>query len=399
MKKVLFLIIILIIIIAVAIIFWPQIKGLKPVILPAPEKSANNGQLPDNNNEQRQEGINLTNLPLSVPDGFTLSILTNQVAGARDVIKDSLGNIWLSRTSQGAISLITLKDGEFSNISDVLTSLQKPHGLAINPDDPFLLYFTQEDGVYRIHIYSEGFSEKLVDLPTGGRHTTRSLLFGDDGRLYVSIGSSCDTCVEDDARRATIYVMDKDGGNFEPYATGLRNAVFLAKHPQTGEIFVTEMGRDFLGDNLPPDEINVLKRGADYGWPYCYGKQLLDTTFNAGASCQNTEPSFLNLQAHSAPLGLDFFDASWGQNLAYNLLVAYHGSWNRSEPTGYKVVMFEMDKNGQIVNDQPQDFISGWLTASDRSLGRPTGVLIDNHDKVIYIADDKASVIYQLRKN
>ena len=316
------------------------------------------------------------------------------------MVKDVAGNIWVSRSQAGVVSLLVLENGRVTAQDDIFTGLRNPHGLAIDPQDPYMLYIAQEDGVYNVPLYTpnRGVPEKLVDLPTGGRHTTRSLLVGADGRLYISIGSSCDVCAEQNQERAAIYVMNKDGSGFQPYATGLRNAVFIALQPQTGAIFATEMGRDFLGDNLPPDEINLIKEGKNYGWPHCYGQQVVDIKFDAGASCQNTEPALIDLPAHSAPLGLGFFDGSWGDDLSYNLLVAYHGSWNRKTPTGYKVVIFAMDKNGEVLNAEPRDFIAGWLTVNNQALGRPTGILIDNAGKKIYIADDKAGVIYRVEK-
>ena len=152
--------------------------------------------------------------------------------------------------------------------------------------------------------------QKIIDLPPGGRHFTRTLLFlspPPGPRLLISVGSDCDVCVEKDRRYATILVADADGGNLKTFASGLRNSVFMAAHPLTGHIWATEMGRDFLGDDLPPDEINLILEGQDYGWPYCYGKRVHDDQFDPEGLqrdfCKDTMPSFIDLPAHSRPPG------------------------------------------------------------------------------------------------
>jgi glucose/arabinose dehydrogenase len=244
---------------------------------------------------------------------------------------------------------------------------------------------------------------KIADLPSGGRHWTRTLAFlpPPDGRLLISMGSSCDTCVEKDRRHATVQVTGPMGGGLKPFATGLRNAVFITLHPQTGKVWCTEMGRDFLGDDLPPDEINILEEGKDYGWPYCYGKRIHDGKFDPRGVkkdfCQQTVPSYIDIPAHSAPLGLAFFpDQGWPAEYHHHLLVAYHGSWNRSVPTGYKVVRLKLDAQGKYLG--VEDFISGWLTKDYRALGRPVDIVIRN-DGTMFISDDKAGVVYLVVNN
>lgn len=167
----------------------------------------------------------------------------------------------------------------------------------------------------------------------------------DEDNLLISVGSSCNACLEKDWRRAKILVINKNGGHLQTFASGLRNAVFMRAHPATKDIWVTEMGRDYLGDDLPPDEINIIKRSNDYGWPYCYGKNVLDKEFvsadNFTGNCEDKTPSFFDIQAHSAPLGLDFFPASgWPAQYRNTMLVAYHGSWNQTIPPVTKLSSF-----------------------------------------------------------
>lgn len=348
-------------------------------------------------------GENDTDLPLVIADGIRFSLLLDNVEGARDLLIDSRGNLLVSQTALGKISMITLADdGSARNTLTILEGLNNPHGLVLDPDDPFTLYFAEEERIATITLYSEPFAHTIAELPSGGRHYTRSLVFGEDGRLYVSIGSSCDVCEEEDERLASVYVMDKDGSNVEQYAEGLRNAVFLSRHPVTGELWVTEMGRDNLGDTLPPDEINILQEGVHYGWPYCYGKQVHDSSFDPPGEyedfCQTTQPSLLTIQAHSAPLGLDFVPggeaSAWQGHYHHDLLVAYHGSWNRTVPTGYKLVRFPLDEKGNPLAEEPEDFISGWLKEDGEVLGRPVDIAV-TRDGRFYVSDDEEGKIYQ----
>jgi glucose/arabinose dehydrogenase len=175
----------------------------------------------------------------------------------------------------------------------------------------------------------------------------------------------------------------------------------MAVHPVTGQIWATEMGRDYLGDELPPDEINIIKESYDYGWPLCYGKNIHDTDFDKNTDNPCKEPimraSYIDIPAHSAPLGLAFFPVEgWPKEYRYNLLVAYHGSWNRSEPTGYKIVRYRLDNMGNYLGRE--DFITGWLTRDNKALGRPVDILIRS-DGVIFISDDKAGLIYKMTYN
>ena len=176
-------------------------------------------------------------------------------------------------------------------------------------------------------------------------------------------------------------------GNCDIYARGIRNAVGFVFHPETDEMYATENSRDYLGDDLPPDEINIAESNKHYGWPYCYGKNTPDPEFDDG-NCNSRAPSFVDLQAHSAPLGLAFnFGNNFPEEYKGNLFVAYHGSWNRKVPTGYKVV--RVDKARQV-----HDFATGWLTDNKVS-GRPVDIIFGK-DGVMYISDDNAGLVYRI---
>lgn len=367
---------------------WPAVKKPPQDIAKILEKSA---QAPPNG----------AGMPLALPPGFSISIFAKDLVNPRVIVFDPQGNLLASIPSEGRVVALpdSDKDGIADEIITVKDGLNRPHGLAFREGK---LYLAESDKVVMYEYDAQKFKarngQKILDLPDGENHFTRTILFinaPEGEKLLISVGSSCNVCREKDWRRAKILISDPDGKNVQVFASGLRNAVFMAVHPLTGKIWATEMGRDLLGDNLPPDEINIVQEGKDYGWPYCYGKNIPDPFGKSLpiSFCLAKEPSHIDIQAHSAPLGLAFFPVNgWPQEYWYNLLVAYHGSWNRTTPTGYKVVRYRLDAQGNYLDTE--DFISGWLTPSG-ALGRPVDILIQP-DGTIYISDDKAGVIYRL---
>jgi len=384
------------------VFYWKNLRGVAPA-LREPTRDITQ-LLPESNSvassqSAEMNGENQTDFPLKIPEGFAISVFAKNLPLARVMLFDALGNLWLSRTRDGAIALIEIKEGSVMSQNDIFRDLKNPHGIVIDPENPLMLYFAEENKISRVPLNTDATPEKIADLPFGAGHSTRTLLFGADGRLYVAIGSSCNVCVENDNRRAKIFSMNKDGSDFREFASGLRNSVFLALHPATGKIWATEMGRDLLGDNVPPEEINILEEGKNYGWPYCYSQNIHDDNFDPQkiVNCTGKTPPHIEIQAHSAPLGLAFVpeDSNWPEEYKNNLLVSYHGSWNRSEPTGYKIVRYKLDREGNKLADQ-EDFITGWLQSSlgSAALGRPVDIVF--HEGVMYVSDDKAGVIYKV---
>jgi glucose/arabinose dehydrogenase len=219
--------------------------------------------------------------------------------------------------------------------------------------------------------------------------------------MYVAIGSSCNICVEREKDRAAVMRYDASGANGRLFSSGLRNAVGIAMHPVTKEIWVTQNERDNIEpdhENLPPEEINILQDGADYGWPYCYGNRIPspDRQFNDPARCAKTVPPALEMQAHSAPLGITFLDRATAvpQDWRGDAIVAFHGSWNRSTPTGAKLVRVRI-RDGKPVSYE--DFITGWQAANGRRWGRPVDVLV-HKDGSLLISDDAAGAVYRVTR-
>ncbi len=384
--------------------YFHYLQGIWPALRPAPSDLVDTlpSVTPVLSGGQSVAPLPSPNIPLKLPPGFSIALFAKDLPNARVIVFDGFGNAWVSQPSQGTVSTLEIQNGVVTHQHVVFKGLNKPHGLAFDPQDKNILYIAEESRIVRAHLYSDAPLEKIVDLPTGGNHFTRTIEFGPDGRLYIAVGSTCNVCNETDWRRAKILVMNKDGSGLKEYAKGLRNSVFFQWNPDTKEMWATEMGRDLLGDNIPPDEINIIREGQNYGWPNCYGQNIHDDSFDKNTYIRNPcqepfeQPSKIDLQAHSAPLGLAFIPANnWPAEYRKGLLTAFHGSWNRSTPTGYKVVWFSKSADQYIQHD----FITGWFPPGGKStsaaLGRPVD-LVFGPGGALYITDDKAGVVYRV---
>lgn len=341
---------------------------------------------------------------LKLPEGFRIDVFAGDLEGPRMLTFTPGGVLLVSESGENKV--VALPDGRHAGKADrvvtVLSGLNEPHGIAFYQGQ---LYVAENDKVRRYDWDEANLRASnpkiLASLPSGGGHSTRSLLFL-GGKMYVSAGSSCNACIEKDSRRAAVMQFNPDGTGQEIFAKGLRNAVGLAVNPKTNTVWVTVNGRDWLGDDLPPETIYDLgKGGVDAGWPYCYGDRIPDTNFtNPGDDrCQSVIEPKVQMQAHSAPLGLAFYEGTmFPAEYRNNIFVAFHGSWNRSIPTGYKVVRVKLDVNGQPVGGA-QDFITGWLapgeTRKGRWMGRPVGIAFGS-DGSMYLSDDAGGVVYRV---
>lgn len=357
---------------------------------------------------------NTTGLPLSLPDGFSISTFAEDLGKPRVLAVDPAGTLLVSIPASGKVVALPDKngDGQADETVTVISGLNQPHGLAFRcPDAGELaetacqLYIAESNQV-TVSTYDVGShrvfdkKNKILDLPSGGNHFTRTLLFHND-RLLIAVGSSCNVCRESDWRRAAILSANPDGSDLKIFARGLRNSVFLTTHPVTGGVWATEMGRDWLGDALPPEEINIIEQGKNYGFPTCFGDNIHDTDFDKNTYVRNPcqEPTetapHLTLPAHVAPLGLAFVPAkAWPAEYANHLLAAEHGSWNRSTKDGYKIVRFALDERGKPAARTPENFITGFIATDGKVIGRPVDILF--HNGAAYISDDFAGNIYRL---
>lgn len=337
--------------------------------------------------------------PVVVPAGFQVNVFAQGLNGPRFMALGPDGVLYVADRGNGRIVALpdANGDGQADTIRLFADGLDAPHSLVWQAG---AWYVGVPTGVIRLSDNDgDGLADSreiLIDsYPTNG-HSTRTVAFLPDGRMVVSVGSSCNVCVEEDLRRAAIVVYDgPEANNEQILAYGLRNAVGLAIHPLTGELWATNNGRDLLGDDSPPETVYVVIEGADYGWPYCHAGRIEDPEFGSSGVCGGIEIPVVEMQAHSAPLGLTFYTGTmFPEAYRDDLFIAFHGSWNRSEPTGYKVVRLPFeggDPAGAVL-----DFATGWIDSQGREvLGRPTGLTVGS-DGALYVSDDKGGYIYRI---
>ncbi len=342
---------------------------------------------------------------LQVPKGFTVSVFAEGLDNARMMAQHASGAVYVTRRAQGDVVRIADKNGD--GIAEPFTvavaDIPLVQGIIITGDQ---VYLGTPKTIYSGKIQADGRIGDLKafvnGLPDPGQHANATIAFGPDGNLYVSNGSSCNACSEGNPEHATIVQVKPDGSSRGIYANGLRNTLGWAWHPKTGDLWGMDHGSDWRGDDQPPEELNRIEQGKNYGWPYCYGNKNVDrylATNPPGRTkaefCAASTAPVLTYQAHSAPIAMVFytgdkFPAEY-QNSAF---VTMHGSWNRTEPTGYNVVWV------RFVNGQPvefSDFLSGFLLEDQRAFfGRPAGLLV-TQDGSLLVSDDVGGTVYQIR--
>lgn len=363
-----------------AVLFW----------LFLPEKYTFNMPIKFANSISAQETVSR----LTVNERFNITTFAENISGARALVVTETGDLIVSIPNEGAIHLI-YKDANQDGVSDgtqlLLNGLNRPHGIHLHDG---WLYVAETDAIVRIQFNAKerkfiGTPHYIVrnSFPGGGNHSSRTVKVGPDNKLYVSAGSSCNVCNEDTPKRASIMQYDLDGKNEVLYASGLRNTVGFDWQPNTALLYGVDNGRDMLGDDLPPEELNQINLGAHYGWPYEYGNNVADN--DKKPTGLKTSPSSFNLPAHSAPLSLLFIRHN--PQLVNSALVALHGSWNRSEKSGYKVVALSFSADGTI---KQHDFITGFEHDGD-VIGRPVDLAEDKQGN-IYLSDDYTGRIYKI---
>jgi glucose/arabinose dehydrogenase len=330
---------------------------------------------------------------LKVPAGFKISISATGLGKPRIMALAEDGSIYITRRDVGDVLLISDKDGDgrYETLKTVWAAFPDVHGITIHDG---WLYLASSTTLKRGKLGSDGMvsdtSTLIKDLPDGGQHDNRMIAFGGDGKLYMTVGSDCNDCGETNKELATMLTMNADGTGRKIFARGLRNTIGFDWQPGTKEIWGCDNGGDWRGDEWPPEELNKISEGGDYGWPWVYAKQEVDITredpagTTKAAFAKSTVPAVMLFPAHSAPIDFRFFKDG-------DALVAWHGSWNRKVPQGYKIQRIH------YVNGQPQsatDFVTGFLSADGKTrIGRPAGIIVSKKGKV-FISDDESGVIY-----
>ncbi|MGZ8982577.1 MAG: PQQ-dependent sugar dehydrogenase [Methylotenera sp.] len=371
---------------------------------------------------------------IKLPAGFKAEIYADYktkhgeyLQGARFMTFDPDGNLYLSSAKGDRVVMLPdhNKDGIADEVITVADNLNAPQGLVFVGDK---LLVANQDGVVKLEKISGAWPAKVTpfinDLPSGG-HTLKNIKLSPDGYLFINIGSSCNVCVESDPARATIMRYTIEGkpagvlatlGRHQQsaiWARGLRNSQGFAWHPQTGAMYATNDGSDMrsdskggaINDELPPEHLNKIEAGKHYGWPHCWGDsnnpkaQMEDPNFAAAPSvpgevsfCKSTQAPEITFTSHSTPIGITFLDkTNWTADYRQDAIVALHGSWNRKQPSGYKLVRVKFKNNLPIA---VEDFATGWLHGGD-AWGRPVDIAVGT-DHALYVSDDKAGLIYRI---
>ncbi|MEP5566371.1 MAG: PQQ-dependent sugar dehydrogenase [Halioglobus sp.] len=332
-----------------------------------------------------------------LPAGFSMTIYANDVPKARFMRFTPQGDLLVSRPHAGDVVLLRKDDngdGKHDGMETVIEGLNRPQGMDFHQG---WLYIAEREQVGRIPFNTSRASGDYEPVITGltgdGNHWSKTLRFGPDNMLYLAQGSTCNVCVEEDERRATMMRFNPDGSGAEIFATGLRNSVGFDWAPWDDGLYATDNGRDMLGDDFPVCELNRVEQGGFYGWPYFNDNNVPDPDMGPDPLATEREPMAPahGFRAHNAPLGIGFMDTNgWPDGFDRVALAALHGSWNRSSPDGYKVVSLHFTETGI----EERDFLSGF-NQDGKILGRPVDVL-QGPDGAVYISDDYAGAVYRV---
>ena len=339
---------------------------------------------------------------LSVPEGFTVQKFAEGLGKPRMMVVRDDSTVYVTRRGGDVLMLRDTNGDGKADVTKTVWKKDQVHGLALNGDQ---LYLITVNEVFRTKVKPDGtFPEPkqiMKDLPDGGQHPNRTMEFGPDGKLYISVGSTCNACDETREENATLLVADADGKNRKIFAKGLRNTIGFDWHPTTGTLYGLDHGIDWLGDNEQKEELNKLEEGKNYGWPYIYG----DGKYNPAdeppdgesysAYAKKVTLPVMQLPAHCAPLDMIFYEGQqFPQEYQNDAIVTLRGSWNRSEPSGYKVVRIRFDEQGNPT--EYTDLVSGFLlNGNQEQFSRVVG-LAPYPDGSLLFTDDTGGVIYRL---
>jgi glucose/arabinose dehydrogenase len=337
---------------------------------------------------------------IKLAPGFSISVFA-EVEDARSLAMSPDGTVFIG--NRDGDKVYAVKDTNGDHKADkkwvIASGLDTPNGVAFKNGDLYIAEISRISKIAGIEskLDNPGEPKTVYDkYPKDTHHGWKYIAFGPDGKLYVPVGAPCNICEPKDPVYASITRLNADGSGMEVFASGVRNTVGFTWHPETKEIWFTDNGRDMLGDDIPPCELNTApKAGLNFGYPYCHGGTISDPEFGSKKSCGEFVKPAQNLGAHVAPLGLKFYTGSmFPSNYKNQLFVAEHGSWNRSKKSGHKIALVKLDASGKSIGYET--FASGWLDeASQKVWGRPVDVIL-MADGSMLVSDDKAGVLYRI---
>lgn len=338
------------------------------------------------------------NLGINLPNGFKISVFADNVPNARGMAVGANGTLFVGSKGEGKVYAVVDTNGDFRAdvVHTLVKNVKQPAGVAFKDGS---LYYSAISKIYRLDNIEANLAEPPTPVlvtdafPTDEHHGWKYIAFGPDGKLYVPVGAPCNICDEEDSIFSTITRINPDGSGLEIVAHGVRNTVGFDWHPTTGELWFTENGTDWMGDDIPPCELNRMAQvGQHYGFPYCHGNDIPHQDFTGGRNCNDYIKPVQNLDPHVAPLGMLFYTGNmFPAEYRNQVLIAEHGSWNRSTKIGYRVMMVKLNGNESAGYS---DFATGWLDGDDVK-GRPVD-LIQWHDGSVLLSDDHAGMIYRI---
>lgn len=344
---------------------------------------------------------------LKTPAGFTVEIFADSVPGARQLAVSPSGVVYAGTRrngESGKVYAIVDSDGDFKadTVYTITQGHRMPNGVAFRNGD---LYIAEVNKIWKFENIENDLanppSPTLIrdDYPTESSHGWKYIAFGPDGKLYIPVGAPCNICNNEDTNPifASLTRINPDGSDREIIAHGIRNTVGFTWHPETGNIWFNDNGRDWLGDDIPPGELNeITEEGQHFGFPYLHGSSVWDPEFGEAGKSRESEfrKPVQELGPHVAPLGLIFYTGTmFPEEFRNQALIAEHGSWNRTQKIGYRIMMVSFDNDGNPTSYQP--FIEGWLQGEEDIRGRPVSI-VQLNDGSLLISDDHAGKIYRV---
>ena len=335
---------------------------------------------------------------LKLPPGFKIEVYADQVEGARSLAVGDKGTVFVGTRSDSVYALIDSNRNGKAEIVTIATGLNAPNGVAFRNG---ALYVAEISRILRFddieaHLRNPPKPVVVFDkLPREGHHGWKFIAFGPDGLLYVPVGAPCNICEANPDLFAAIHRMKPDGSAFEVYARGIRNTVGFDWDPETRELWFNDHGRDMMGDDLPSCELNhASQAGQHFGFPYCHQGDTPDPEYGSKRQCSEFTPPALKQGGHVAPDGLRFYTGKmFPAEYRNRILIAQHGSWNRSKKSGYRVMMVSLKSDRKTV-EKYEEFVTGWME-NERAWGRPVDVLV-MPDGALLISDDTANAVYRV---